>query len=411
MVLCDGPAYWGRGMTSEVRDRVTSPVRAREWFSVFAAVSTLPAWWLVLAWYKFMGRRDGHPWVMSGHRGRFKGDSAGALFDYIRNHTDQAVVWLANDNDHTTYMVRNSWRARLAIARAPVLLYSHGEDDLDICLAVCRHLLGIRIYQGHGANLVKRGSMHPQVLRSLSFWRKQAGTFVATDYDMLPCQSGLEKSFWDANRPAKADRHVVVGASARMDRLLQFAVNIPKRRMVWFPTFRDTPEARRALIQTIAAVTAHHDLRQFLVREDFVLDIGVHVNNRGDFSQMTDLPGRISLFETDELLCRLSDAQVLITDYSSVLIDWLLFDRPAVFFAFDLAAYERTRGLHLSYESYVYGRRATTPDELVRLLVEQHWHDCPEDRNRRRQLRGQFLGDVTPGQTARVYDAIRNYVT
>ena len=160
-------------MTSEVRDRVTSPVRVREWFAVFAAVSTLPVWWLVLAWYKFMGRRDGHPWVMSGHRGRLKGDSAGALFDYIRDHTDQAVVWLANDADHTTSMVRNSWRARLAIARAPVLIYSHGEDDLDLCLALCRRLLGYRINLGHGANLVKRGSMHPQVLKGVDVWRRK----------------------------------------------------------------------------------------------------------------------------------------------------------------------------------------------------------------------------------------------
>ena len=99
-----------------------------------------------------------------------------------------------------------------------------------------------------------------------------------------------------------------------------------------------------------------------------MLDIGVHVNNQEDFAHIVDLPARISLFDADELLYRLADAQVLITDYSSVMVDWLLFDRPAVFFAFDLPAYERTRGLHLPYDSYVYGRCATTPDELVQAI-------------------------------------------
>lgn len=397
-------------MTSEVRDGAISPARARTWFQVFAAISTLPAWWLVLAWYNFAGRREGHSWVMSGHRGRIRSDSVGALFHYIRTQTDQPVVWLANEVDDTNSVVRNSWNARLAIARAPVLIYSHGEDDLDLCLALCRRLLGYRINLGHGANLVKRGSMHPQVLKGVDVWRRKIRPLVATDYELLPCQSDLEKSFWDANCPTKADRHVVIGASARLDPILQYAESIPRQRIVWFPTFRDTPEARRTLIQTIGTVIAHPDLSPFLIREEFVLDIGVHVNNRADFAHIVDLPARISLFDADELLNRLADAQVLITDYSSVVIDWLLFDRPAVFFAFDLPAYERTRGLHLPYDSYVYGRCATTPDELVQVLIEKRWLDCAEDRVRRKQLKDQFLGHIADGQAALCYSAIRSHL-
>lgn len=44
-------------------------------------------------------------------------------------------------------------------------------------------------------------------------------------------------------------------------------------------------------------------------------------------------------------------ADVLITDYSSILFDYLLFEKPLVLFAPDLPHYEETRGFYLEYRS------------------------------------------------------------
>ena len=44
-------------------------------------------------------------------------------------------------------------------------------------------------------------------------------------------------------------------------------------------------------------------------------------------------------------------ADVLITDYSSVMFDYLLYKKPLVLFSPDLAEYEAKRGFYLDYRS------------------------------------------------------------
>ena len=51
---------------------------------------------------------------------------------------------------------------------------------------------------------------------------------------------------------------------------------------------------------------------------------------------------------TEELL---DLADVLVTDYSSVLFDYLLFETPAVLFAPDLEEYEQKRGFYIDYRT------------------------------------------------------------
>ena len=42
-------------------------------------------------------------------------------------------------------------------------------------------------------------------------------------------------------------------------------------------------------------------------------------------------------------------SDVLITDYSSVIYEYSLLERPMIFFAYDLDTYSATRGMHKDY--------------------------------------------------------------
>lgn len=61
-------------------------------------------------------------------------------------------------------------------------------------------------------------------------------------------------------------------------------------------------------------------------------------------------------------------ADLLITDYSSVLYEAALIDVPTVFYPYDLDYYEETRGFYEPYETFVPGPIVKTPAELVELL-------------------------------------------
>ncbi|MDO5334684.1 MAG: CDP-glycerol glycerophosphotransferase family protein [Coriobacteriia bacterium] len=61
-------------------------------------------------------------------------------------------------------------------------------------------------------------------------------------------------------------------------------------------------------------------------------------------------------------------ADLLVTDYSSVLYEAALIDVPTVFYPYDLEEYESTRGFYEPYASFVPGPIVKTPEDLVALL-------------------------------------------
>ncbi|HKG56206.1 MAG TPA: CDP-glycerol glycerophosphotransferase family protein [Candidatus Limnocylindrales bacterium] len=61
-------------------------------------------------------------------------------------------------------------------------------------------------------------------------------------------------------------------------------------------------------------------------------------------------------------------SDVLVTDYSSVIFEFALLERPMVFFAPDLEAYERERGFYFDYRSGVPGPVLETSEAVAEVL-------------------------------------------
>ena len=71
----------------------------------------------------------------------------------------------------------------------------------------------------------------------------------------------------------------------------------------------------------------------------------------------------------DLLFC----ADILITDYSSVIFDYALLEKPVIYFAYDLEEYESTRGLYFPFSDYIYGDIARNTDELLKAVRKGHF--------------------------------------
>ena len=109
----------------------------------------------------------------------------------------------------------------------------------------------------------------------------------------------------------------------------------------------------------------------------------------------------------------LPHADVLVTDYSSVLFDYLTVDRPIVLFAYDREAYVADRGLYVEYETVAPGRIATDTQSLCSALAEAigaaRGASDPHAASRQ-QLRERF-SPVEPGTAAAaVHSQIRTRV-
>ncbi|MCC8065702.1 MAG: CDP-glycerol glycerophosphotransferase family protein [Clostridiales bacterium] len=123
---------------------------------------------------------------------------------------------------------------------------------------------------------------------------------------------------------------------------------------LWAPTFRGNAAMPR--LEGLDAV--RHVAEKLKDEWYFIIKAHPHID-RLEMVANSPIP-------TEELL---PVADVLITDYSSVLFDYLLYRRPVILFAPDLNEYESARGFYIDYQSIPYPH-AGTEEELHAALTD-----------------------------------------
>lgn len=63
-------------------------------------------------------------------------------------------------------------------------------------------------------------------------------------------------------------------------------------------------------------------------------------------------------------------SDILISDYSSVIYEFSLLNKPMLFYSYDKEEYELIRGFHWDYETYAPGKICTTFDQLLQALQQ-----------------------------------------
>ncbi len=129
-----------------------------------------------------------------------------------------------------------------------------------------------------------------------------------------------------------------------------------KKIALYAPTFRDDPAENRALLE-------HFDFGKFdrELGDTHKLVLRLHpqfhdVPVPDGVTDMTDYPDAGDLIAACDLL---------ITDYSSLCLDFALVGKPSVFYAFDLERYAAGRSFYFDYKTSVPGAVAQTFDELI----------------------------------------------
>ena len=159
--------------------------------------------------------------------------------------------------------------------------------------------------------------------------------------------------------------------------------------IVYLPTFRDRTGTLLLNImdeQEMASFLSFLEENRilFITKFHFANTFIQHADIFGDINRsntILNLPSSLDVYN----LLKLSD--MLITDYSSVYFDYLLLNRPILFYPYDLDCYaNRDRGLIFDYDEYTPGRKAYTLQELmqeIKNIIENGFDDGYQDaRNR-----------------------------
>lgn len=319
--------------------------------------------------------------VFESHMGRCYGDSPRAVHQEIvdrglRLRCTWAYATSADGYPDSARLVRRwSWRYLWALARAEFWIDNQGFPH---ALDKPRHTTYLQTWHG---SAYKRMGFDEARLKTQNAPQREHLRQAVDRFDHF-----LVRSEHDVHTLARAygipeDRLLrcgyprndrLVAARARDEASGRFPrpsvaadLGIPDHKTVvlYAPTFRGLPKNNRAVRLPL-------DVRKFADRfgDTHVLLVRAHYSEAADLPLCP--PGTVidvsARHDVSELLCL---ADVLVTDYSSIMFDFALLDRPMVHFAPDLDAYAAERGSYFALRDDAGGPVVETQEELLRVLA------------------------------------------
>ena len=133
--------------------------------------------------------------------------------------------------------------------------------------------------------------------------------------------------------------------------------------VLYAPTFRDTGDS--PFLEDLAAV---EKLNKLMEKRNALFVLKLHPFIKVSMGEGThsNILNAAPLTDSYPLL-KLAD--VLVTDYSSIFVDFLLLDRPEIFFAYDLEKYmKRDRELYFDYHEFTPGPKARSFNEFLETM-------------------------------------------
>ena len=189
-----------------------------------------------------------------------------------------------------------------------------------------------------------------------------------------------------------------------IDRLKQdfckkYDVPSDRKIILYAPTFRDEEKYNN--------VFDYLNLEEFneALGDEYILALRLHPKIKDFYKNDISSKGRyvdVSDFESEQELMLISD--MLITDYSSIMIEYGVLNKPIIFFTYDLDSYlANERGFYYDFKQTVPGPIVLTCDELIEVIKNDEF----EKDEISKFIRTQF--DAIDGESSkRVVDFILN---
>ena len=153
--------------------------------------------------------------------------------------------------------------------------------------------------------------------------------------------------------------------------------------LIYMPTWRDTGT-------DISGWLKNPKLQDILKESKTVLICKLHPADK-NFSNTSKNDTLYFINKSSDVYPLLKYTDGLITDYSSVSLEYLLLDKPIIYYAFDLKEYlEQCRGFVHPFEEYVAGEMPLTENELFE-AVKHIINGQDNFQERRKELRDKFF--------------------
>ncbi|GIU71188.1 MAG: hypothetical protein KatS3mg003_0667 [Candidatus Nitrosocaldaceae archaeon] len=262
-----------------------------------------------------------------------------------------------------------SFRAFIYILRANYLLLTHGPIDVSYFYFLLGRFNMIQTWHGIPLKQISRNAMKATfILRIVN----RLSRICDQCYKLILATSIETKQIFMS---AFMNNNVEIIGYPRNDVLFneniylrfedynkKFSLYNYNKVILYCPTFRERP-TKKPFTDNFLEI-----LNKYLVNNNIIMLIKKHPYDKhiniAKYSNIIDISNDV--IDLQDLLI---NVDILITDYSSVMFDFVLLDRPIIFYPYDINEYIKDcRGLYYDYFKEVPGPFAYDEQELLYLI-------------------------------------------
>jgi CDP-glycerol glycerophosphotransferase len=319
--------------------------------------------------------RDDRLWVFAvGRDAQWQGNPQ-AVYEQARRVPGLRLAVLAaratpSGLDPTTRVVAGrSLAAVWLLLRAGVVVIHHGTADLRWRGLTGRRRILLNVWHGiplKGIMLTNKETSPPRLAeRTRRECARYSFVIASSEVDRIAMAASMGlhlERIWVTGLPRNdyllGNQDALPASVAEAERAVRERLG-GSRLVLYAPTHRAHSNGAYDF-----APAQTERLCALLQRHGAVLGLRIHMNSEAaDSLQPGVIPLSPAEYPDTQALLRATD--VLLTDYSSIWIDYLLLERPAICFAHDLEEYLVDRGLLYPLEEVFPGPIARTVDELL----------------------------------------------
>lgn len=352
--------------------------------------------------------RNKNIWVFGSFDGAYK-DNGRYLYEYIINNPVCGIraIWISPDQNsvinaqkygeaYTKYSIRGLYYSLVA----KVYGFSGGLQDINFFTS--KNAVALNLW--HGIPIKKIGfdtvnSKHMRkyfedtqsIFKKIWIRIKYPIFYVKYDFVLAPSKYVADYSFKSAFRVQ--DENIIIAEYPRVS-YLRACKPLEKYQQyskvfLYVPTWRD--DGRDFLEQAQVDFEHLNTLMReynaiFLMKLHYATKININLSR---YENVILLPSNI------EPLQLMKTADCLITDYSSIYLDYLVLDKPVIHFCFDLDEYVKTsRELYFDYIDVLAGSKVASYNELYHEL-SNILNGEDNSKIHRQRLKDKFLVEIT----------------
>lgn len=311
-------------------------------------------------------------WLFGSWSGRYYNDNARYLYNYIlANKAEIRPVWITSSERVRQLLVKenkecyrfNSLKGIYYSCFARVVVVTDSWGDLPLWAYFNPRKKKI-VQLWHGTLLRRVDFNVGSRLRRL--WRSIFIAYLGRNYDLVI--SATDKNIKVFSDLFNANKFVTTG-QPRIDGLFTFKgllkKEYPNKKIIMYlPTWRDNS-------YTLLNKKNKFDFSKInlmLKKQNAVLIVKIHPYDIDKYNKLPEGSNISFRSDMEDIYMYLHDADVLLTDYSSVFFDFLILNRPIIFAPFDLKEYGNKHGFYFNYNKMTPGPKAMDWDEVVKVL-------------------------------------------